>query len=133
VQIEYQTLGWTVTLCVRSFHFAVVCQPVCQLTLQLCFGIQRYRVTVISFHVRVSSPVAWLVAVATICAVWILGASFAVPSALSKYLAIDHQNKNSRWQISGFPLVFSGMFRRFTVSLCVSLHPHPVPPSSSAG
>ena len=54
--------------------------------LSAVFSIQRYRVTAIPFHVRVSSPVSWLVAVATICAVWILGASFAVPSALSKYL-----------------------------------------------
>jgi len=50
------------------------------------FSTQRYRVTVIPFHVCVSSPPWWLVIVATFCAVQISAAFFAVPSALSKYL-----------------------------------------------
>jgi hypothetical protein len=37
------------------------------------------------FHVRVSSQPTWRFTVATICAVWILAAFFALPSALSWY------------------------------------------------
>jgi hypothetical protein len=44
-------------------------------------SIQRYRVTVSPFHVRVSSQPTWRVTVATICGVWIVAALFAVPSA----------------------------------------------------
>ena len=49
-------------------------------------SIQRYRVTVKSFHIRVSSKPTWRGTVATICRVWILAALFAVSSALSRYL-----------------------------------------------
>jgi hypothetical protein len=49
-------------------------------------SIQRYRVTVNPFHVRVSSPPTWRVTVAAICGMWIVAALFAVPSALSRYL-----------------------------------------------
>ena len=50
------------------------------------YSIQRYRVTVDSFCVRVSPQAACRVTVATICGVWIVAALFAVPSALSNYL-----------------------------------------------
>jgi len=46
---------------------------------------QLYRITVIPFQARVSSPPTWRVTVATICGVWIVAALFAIPSALSKY------------------------------------------------
>jgi hypothetical protein len=47
-------------------------------------SIQRYRVTVNSLHVRVSSQPTWRATVATICGVWIVTAFFVLPSALSK-------------------------------------------------
>jgi hypothetical protein len=46
-------------------------------------SIQRYRVTVNPFHVRVSSLSTWRVTVVTICGVWILAALFAIPAALA--------------------------------------------------
>ena len=49
-------------------------------------SIQRYRVTVNPFHVRVSSQPTWRVTVATICGVWIVAALFAVPSSIAKYM-----------------------------------------------
>ena len=49
-------------------------------------SIQRYRVTVNSLHVRVSSQPTWRSTLATICGVWILAILYAPPSALSKYL-----------------------------------------------
>jgi len=48
-------------------------------------SIQRYRVTVTPFHVRVSSKPTWRETVATICGVWIVAALFALPSAVSRY------------------------------------------------
>jgi len=50
------------------------------------YSIQRYRVIVNPFHVRLSSPPTWRGIVATFCAVWIVAALFAVPSTLSKNL-----------------------------------------------
>ena len=50
------------------------------------FSIQRYRVTVNPFHVRICSQATWRVTVATICGVWIVAALVAFPSILSKYL-----------------------------------------------
>ena len=50
------------------------------------FSFQRYRVTANSFHVRVSPQATWRVTVAAICGVWIVSASFAVPSVLSNYM-----------------------------------------------
>jgi hypothetical protein len=47
-------------------------------------SIQRYRVTVNPFTVRVSSQQTRRVTVATICGVWIVAALFALPSALAK-------------------------------------------------
>jgi hypothetical protein len=49
------------------------------------FSIQRYRVIVNPFHVRISSKPTWCATVATIFGVWIVAALFAVHSALSKY------------------------------------------------
>jgi hypothetical protein len=46
-------------------------------------SIQRYRVTVNPFHIRVSSKPTWRVTVATICGVWIVAVLFAIPSAFS--------------------------------------------------
>jgi hypothetical protein len=46
-------------------------------------SIQRYRVTVNPFHVRVSSQSTWRATVATICGVWMVAALFAIPSALA--------------------------------------------------
>jgi hypothetical protein len=48
-------------------------------------SIQRYNVTVNSFHIFVSSPTTCRVTMATICGVWIVAALFALPSALSKH------------------------------------------------
>jgi hypothetical protein len=48
--------------------------------------IQRYRVTINPLHVRLSSPPTLRDIVATICAVWIFAAIFALSSALSKNL-----------------------------------------------
>jgi hypothetical protein len=48
-------------------------------------SIQRYRVIVNPFNVRVSSKPTRRTTVATIFGVWILAALFAVPSALSQY------------------------------------------------
>jgi hypothetical protein len=45
-------------------------------------SIQRYNVTVNSFHVHVFSQQTWRGTVATICGVWIVAALFSVPSAL---------------------------------------------------
>jgi len=50
------------------------------------FSFQRYRVTANPFHLRVSSQATWRATVAAICGVWIVSASFAVPSVLSKYM-----------------------------------------------
>jgi Leucine-rich repeat (LRR) protein len=50
------------------------------------YSIQRYRVTVNPFHVRVSSQQTCRATVARICGVWIVAALFALPSALSGYL-----------------------------------------------
>jgi Leucine-rich repeat (LRR) protein len=52
-------------------------------------SIQRYRVTVNPFHVRVSSQPTWRATVATICVVWILAALFAIPSGRLKYLCSE--------------------------------------------
>jgi hypothetical protein len=52
-------------------------------------NIQRYRVTVNPFHVRVSSQPTYRSTVVTICVVWILAALFSVPSVLSKYLCYE--------------------------------------------
>jgi hypothetical protein len=46
-------------------------------------SIQRYRVTVNPFHIRVSGQPTWRVNVTTICGVWIVALLFAIPSALS--------------------------------------------------
>jgi len=53
-------------------------------------SIQRYRVTVTPFHVRVSSKQTWLETVATICGVWIVAALFALPSAVSRYQCVKN-------------------------------------------
>jgi hypothetical protein len=53
-------------------------------------SIQRYRLIVNPFHVRVSSQPAWRISVSTICGVWIVAALFAIPSALSKFTCIDN-------------------------------------------
>jgi hypothetical protein len=45
-------------------------------------SIQRYRVQVNPFKVRVSSPPTWTVTVATVCWVWTVAALYAFPSAL---------------------------------------------------
>jgi hypothetical protein len=50
------------------------------------YSIQRYRVTVNPFHVRVSSQQMCRVTMATICGVWIVAAVFALPSILSWHL-----------------------------------------------
>jgi len=52
-------------------------------------SLQRYKVTVNSLHVRVSSQPTWRATVGTNCGVWIVAALFAVPSARSKYLCRD--------------------------------------------
>jgi hypothetical protein len=46
-------------------------------------SIQRYRVTVNSLHVLVSSQPTWRATAATICGVWIVAALFALPSGFS--------------------------------------------------
>jgi hypothetical protein len=51
-------------------------------------SIQRYRVTAIPLHVRVSSKPTWRATGATICGLWIVAASFAIPAARSKYLCV---------------------------------------------
>jgi len=48
-------------------------------------SIQRYRVIVNAFHVRVSSKPTWRGTVATIFGVWIVAALIAVPSAVTRY------------------------------------------------
>jgi len=48
-------------------------------------SIQRYRVIVNAFHVRVSSKPTWRGTVATIFGVWIVAALIAVPSTVSRY------------------------------------------------
>jgi hypothetical protein len=52
-------------------------------------SIQRYRVTVNPFHIRVSGQPTWRVNVATICGVWIVAVLFAIPSALSGNSCFD--------------------------------------------
>ena len=49
------------------------------------FSFQRYRVTVNPFQALVSSQATWRGIVATICAVWIVAALFAVPTVQSNY------------------------------------------------
>ena len=49
------------------------------------YSFQRYRVTVKSLQVLLSSPPTWRGNVATICGVWIVAALFAVPTAISKF------------------------------------------------
>jgi hypothetical protein len=53
---------------------------------------QRYRITVNSFSVRLSSQPTWRVIVSTICGMWIVAALFAIPSALSKFICSIHIN-----------------------------------------
>jgi hypothetical protein len=48
-------------------------------------SIQRYRITVNPFHVRISSQPTWRGAVATICGVWVVAAFFAIPSTPFKF------------------------------------------------
>jgi len=48
-------------------------------------SIQRYRVIVNAFHVRVSSKPSWRGTVATIIGVWIAAALIAVPSTVTRY------------------------------------------------
>ena len=61
--------------------------PVCLSAYSLAvFSFQQYRVTANPFHLRVSSQATWRVTVAAICGVWIVSASFAVPSVLSNYV-----------------------------------------------
>jgi hypothetical protein len=52
-------------------------------------SIQRYRVTVNPFHVRVSSKPTWRGTVATIFGVWIVAALLAVPSTISNDLCVE--------------------------------------------
>ena len=49
-------------------------------------SIQRYRVTVKPFHVRVLSHSTWRASVATICGMWTVAALFTIPSALSNFM-----------------------------------------------
>jgi hypothetical protein len=51
-------------------------------------SIQRYNVTVNSFHIRVFSPATWRATVAAICGVWIVASLFALPSTFSMYVDI---------------------------------------------
>jgi len=51
-------------------------------------SIQRYRVTVNTLHVRLSSQRTWRVGVATIIGEWIVSVLFAIPSVLSKGLCL---------------------------------------------
>ena len=53
------------------------------------YSFQRYRVTVYPFQVLVSSLTIWRITVAKIFGVWIMAASFAVPSTLSNYICED--------------------------------------------
>jgi hypothetical protein len=55
-------------------------------------SIQRYRVIVNAFHVRVSSKPTWRGTVATIFGVWIVAALIAVPSVVSSYLCPKDAN-----------------------------------------
>ena len=52
-------------------------------------SIQRYIITVNSFHVRASSKPKWRVAVATIFGVWILAALSAIPTTSLKVFCFD--------------------------------------------
>jgi len=52
-------------------------------------SIQRYRVIVYPFHVRVSSKPTWRGTIATFLGVWIVAALFAVPSTLSKNRCVE--------------------------------------------
>jgi len=54
-------------------------------------SIQRYRLTVNPICVRVSSQPTWRATVDAVCWMWIVAASFAIPSALSKYLLLELQ------------------------------------------
>jgi hypothetical protein len=66
----------------RIFRRVSICLSAYSVAL---LSIQRYRVTVTPFHVRVSSKPTWRETVAAICGVWIVAALFALPSAVSRY------------------------------------------------
>ena len=53
------------------------------------YSIQRYRVTMNAFQVRVPSPPTWRSIVATFCEVWIVASLFAVPSTLSRNKCLE--------------------------------------------
>jgi hypothetical protein len=107
-----------VTLFERSFHFAAVRPSVGMSFYSVAvFSIQRCRVTVNHFHVRVSSPPKWRVTVATICALWTVAALFPVPSALSNCLSTDFVNL-SRMKYFHFVVIFELSVSR-VLPLCV--------------
>jgi hypothetical protein len=84
-------------------------------------SIQRYRVTVNPFNVRVSSPPTWRATVATICGVWIVAALFAIPSALSKYQCevIFFQKSTTYYQLVViFELLVSCVLTLCVIALC---------------
>jgi len=60
-------------------------------------SIQRYRVTVTPFNVRISSKPTWRETVATICGVWIVAALFALPSAVSKYQCAEVRREDASY------------------------------------
>jgi hypothetical protein len=82
-------------------------------------SIQRYKVTVNTFHVHVSSLPTWPVIVATICGVWIVAALFAVSTVLSKSVWGIYLFKTQNHLSTCFFLILSILC---TFSLCDYLH-----------
>jgi hypothetical protein len=81
ISVGWRTVG---SMCI----FLPFCRrlPVCLSAYSVAvLSIQRYRVTVNPYHVRVSSKPTWRGIMATIFGVWILSALLAVLSTLSRY------------------------------------------------
>ena len=81
-------------------------------------SIQRYRVTVNPFHVRLSSQRTWRVVVATIIGVWIVSALFAFPSVLSKILCFSPSSGKKKLGYNKRVVVFE-LFVSCVYPLCV--------------
>jgi hypothetical protein len=84
-------------------------------------SIQRYRVIVNPFQVRVSSKPTWQGTFATICGVWFVAALFAVPTTLSNYMCKELLNlrvKNYYQRVVIFELLVSCVFPLCLIAFC---------------
>jgi hypothetical protein len=91
-------------------------------------SIQRYRVTVNPFQVRISLQPTWRATVFNICGVWIVAALFAIPAARSRYLCDQRLllwRRNYYQHVALFHLLMSCVLPLCVIAfnyLCVARH-----------